>query len=120
MRKGLKPQNSWYAKVKNRINEDVGLLYFGYIDGWLQTKLEKDEHYPVLILAKNSGGARDVRPFKDMFKGDKNPVQGVTRILLQPLEKKCYMWGPYFNLKKTTYDDAAKKLALTCSEITLS
>jgi Fic family protein len=120
LRKGLKPQNSWYAKVKNRINEDVGLLYFGYIDGWLQTKLEKDEHYPVLILAKNSGGARDVRPFKDMFKGDKNPVQGVTRILLQPLEKKCYMWGPYFNLKKTTYDDAAKKLALTCSEITLS
>jgi len=44
----------------------------------------------------------------------------VTRILLQPSERKCYMWGPYFSLKKTTYEDAAKKLALTCSEITLN
>jgi hypothetical protein len=119
LRKGRASTKPWWIEISNQKGEDIGVLYFGYLPGWVQTKLEKDEHYPCIFFAPRDRNVRAVKKYAKLLK--ENHRTGHTHALLQPLEQKCYIWGENSaRLQKVSYIEAAKQIALTCSDFSIN
>lgn len=119
LRKGRNSGKPWWVEISNKKSEDIGVLYFGYLPGWAQTKLERDEHYPCLFFAPRDKNPKALRKYTKLLK--EHNRKGFTHAILQPLEQKCYVWGEtQSRLQKVTYQEAAKQIALTCSDFHLN
>jgi len=119
LRKGRNSGKPWWVEISNKKSEDIGVLYFGYLPGWAQTKLERDEHYPCLFFAPRDKNPKALRKYTKLLK--EHNRKGFTHAILQPLEQKCYVWGEtQSRLQKVTYQEAAKQIALTCSDFYLN
>jgi len=119
LRKGRTTGKPWWIEISNQKNEDVGVLYFGYLPGWAQAKLEKDEHYPCIFFAPRDKNIKALRKYAKLLK--EHNRTGHTHALLQPLEQKCYIWGENSaRLQKVSFMEAAKQIALTCSDFYLN
>ncbi len=120
LQKGKRPLGkSWWGEIQDRKNEDIAVLFFGFLPNWVQTKIERDEHYPCLFLyprnKDNKTLSKYMRPAKEYGK------KGYTHIVIQPLEQRAYIWGENSApLQKVTYGEAARQIALTCSDYSLN
>ncbi len=119
LQKGRRTYKTWWAEIKNSGGEDIALLYFGFMPDWTRNKLERDEIYPCLYFSARNGDKHSLkkylRPEKDWMR------RGHTHVVPQPLEQRAYIWGENSaTLQKVTYAEAAKQIALTCSEYSLN
>ena len=119
LRKGRNSGKPWWLEIANKNNEDVAVLHFGYLPGWMTTKIEKDEQYPCIFFAPRDKNIKSLRKYTTLLR--EHHRSGFTHVLLQPLEKKAYIWGENAaRLQKVSYQEAAKQIALTCSDFYLN
>ena len=119
LRKGRNSGKPWRVEIFNNVKGDLAVLYFGYVPGWITTKIEKDEQYPCIFFAPRDANKKAVKKYSKLTK-DYNR-NGYTHVLLQPLEQKAYIWGENSaRLQKVSYQEAAKQIALTCSDFALN
>ena len=119
LRKGRNSGKPWWLEISNNKNEDIAVLYFGFLPGWITTKIEKDEQYPCIFFAPRDRNVKSLKKYTKLTK--EHQRSGFTHVLLQPLEKKAYIWGESrARLQKVSYQEADKQIALICSDFSLN
>lgn len=119
LQKGKRTYKTWWAEIQDSKGVDVALLHFGFMPDWLRSRLERDEYYPCLFFSARNNDRKSLkkylRPEKEWLR------KGHTHVVLQPLEQRAYIWGENSaSLQKVTYAEAAKQIALTCSDYSLN
>jgi Fic family protein len=119
LQKGKRTYKTWWSEIRNSKGDDIALLDFGFMPDWTRTRLEKDEHYPCLFFSARN---RERNSLKKYLRPERAWMRrGHTHVVLQPLEQRAYIWGENSaSLQKVTYAEAAKQIALTCSEYSLN
>ena len=119
LQKGRKTYKTWWAEIQNNRGEDVALLFFGFMPEWTRNRLERDEYYPCLFLAARNNEKNSLKKY---LKPEKEWLRmGHTHAVLQPLEQKAFIWGENAaSLQKVTYAEAAKQIALMCSDFSIN
>ena len=116
LRNGKRPHNSWFMKIFDNNNEEIILLYFGFVPGWVRSKIERDEIYPCIFTAVRDHDPRALRPFRTLEKEDGK--SGYTKFIIEPLIRKVICWGEHdAMLVKTSFHEAANYLAKFCSDM---
>lgn len=116
LRNGKKPHNSWFMKIYDENGEDVALLFFGFIPGWVKSKIEQDEIYPCIFVAARDNNPKSLRPFKSLEKEDMK--NGYSKFVIEPLIKSVICWGEHqASFGKFSFQKAADHLAQFCLEL---
>jgi len=119
LRKGRNSGKPWWLEIFNSKDGDLAVLYFGGVPSWITTKIEKDEQYPCISFAPRDSNAKAVKKYSKLTK--EHNRNGFTHVLLQPLEDKAYIWGENkARLQRVSLQEAAKQIALTCSNFALN
>lgn len=120
LQRGKRPGKSWWGEIYDKNGEDIALMFFGFLPNWVQTKIEKDEHYPCLFLYPRNYSHNSLKKYERP--SNESGINGHSHLVLQPLEQKAYIWGEKKSapLQKVTYAEAARQIALTCSDFSMT